>query len=100
MKRENPLFFLFKTIMASGSYRCSYHYFITRSLSGLLVPLFTGRIVDKFSVSHINWNLIALFGGIFVINALLSGLGLYLLSKIGEKLFMRYAQFYGSISYN
>ena len=54
------------------------------SLSGLLVPLFTGRIVDKFSVSHINWNLIALFGGIFVINALLSGLGLYLLSKIGE----------------
>lgn len=55
------------------------------SLSGLLVPLFTGRIVDKFSVSHINWNLIALFGGIFVINALLSGLGLYLLSKIGEK---------------
>ena len=58
---------------------------------GLLVPLFTGRIVDKFSVSHINWNLIALFGGIFVINALLSGLGLYLLSKIGEKLFMRYA---------
>ena len=80
--------------MASGSYRCSYHYFITRSLSGLLVPLFTGRIVDKFSVSHINWNLIALFGGIFVINALLSGLGLYLLSKIGEKLFMRYAQFY------
>ncbi len=37
-------------------------------------------------MSHINWNLIALFGGIFVINALLSGLGLYLLSKIGEKI--------------
>ena len=60
------------------------------------MPLFTGRIVDKFSVSHINWNLIALFGGIFVINALLSGLGLYLLSKIGEKLFMRYASFMGA----
>ena len=25
------------------------------SLSGLLVPLFTGRLVDKFSVSSINW---------------------------------------------
>ncbi len=32
MKRENPLFSYLKTIMASGSYRCSYHYFITREL--------------------------------------------------------------------
>ncbi|MDN8985981.1 ABC transporter transmembrane domain-containing protein, partial [Staphylococcus aureus] len=53
------------------------------SFSGLLVPLFTGRLVDNFCVSHINWYLIALFGGIFVIIALLSGLGLFLFSKIG-----------------
>ena len=86
MKRENPLFFLFKTIMPVGLIVAAITISSLGSLSGLLVPLFTGRIVDKFSVSHINWNLIALFGGIFVINALLSGLGLYLLSKIGEKI--------------
>ena len=56
------------------------------SLSGLLVPLFTGRLVDKFSVSSINWGMIAIFGSIFLVNALLSGIGLYLLSKIGEKI--------------
>lgn len=87
MKRENPLFFLFKKLSwPVGLIVAAITISSLGSLSGLLVPLFTGRIVDKFSVSHINWNLIALFGGIFVINALLSGLGLYLLSKIGEKI--------------
>ncbi|HFQ2146997.1 ABC transporter ATP-binding protein/permease [Staphylococcus aureus] len=87
MKRENPLFFLFKKLTwPVGLIVAAITISSLGSLSGLLVPLFTGRIVDKFSVSHINWNLIALFGGIFVINALLSGLGLYLLSKIGEKI--------------
>ena len=50
------------------------------------MPLFTGRIVDKFSVSSINWGMIGIFGAIFLVNALLSGVGLYLLSKIGEKI--------------
>ncbi|SHD38313.1 ABC transporter ATP-binding protein [Staphylococcus argenteus] len=87
MKRENPLFFLFKKLTwPVGLIVAAIIISSLGSLSGLLVPLFTGRIVDKFSVSHINWNLIALFGGIFVLNALLSGLGLYLLSKIGEKI--------------
>ena len=49
------------------------------------MPLFTGRLVDKFSVSSMNWGMIAIFGAIFLVNALLSGVGLYLLSKIGEK---------------
>ncbi|MCO7042930.1 ABC transporter ATP-binding protein/permease, partial [Staphylococcus hominis] len=56
------------------------------SLSGLLIPLFTGRLVDKFSTNNINWNIVVLFASIFIINALLSGLGIYLLSKIGEKM--------------
>ena len=50
------------------------------------MPLFTGRLVDKFSVSSMNWGMIAIFGAIFLVNALLSGVGLYLLSKIGEKI--------------
>ena len=87
MKQHNPLFFLFKRLS------WPYGLIITAviisslgSLSGLLIPLFTGRLVDKFSTNNINWNIVVLFAGIIIINALLSGLGIYLLSKIGEKM--------------
>lgn len=87
MKQHNPLFFLFKRLS------WPYGLIITAviisslgSLSGLLIPLFTGRLVDKFSTNNINWNILVLFASIFIINALLSGLGIYLLSKIGEKM--------------
>ena len=87
MKQHNPLFFLFKRLS------WPYGLIITAviisslgSLSGLLIPLFTGRLVDKFSTNNINWNIVVLFASIFIINSLLSGLGIYLLSKIGEKM--------------
>lgn len=87
MKKENPLFFLFKKLTwPIGLIIVAIIISALGSISGLLVPLFTGRIVDKFSVSQINWGVIALFGGIFLLNALLGGVGLYLLSKIGEKI--------------
>ncbi|MCI2948244.1 ABC transporter ATP-binding protein/permease [Staphylococcus caledonicus] len=87
MKGQNPLFFLFKRL--SWPYALIITAIIISSLgsiSGLLIPLFTGRLVDKFSTSSINWNIVILFAGIFIINALLSGIGIYLLSKIGEKM--------------
>ena len=87
MTQHNPLFFLFKRLS------WPYGLIITAviisslgSLSGLLIPLFTGRLVDKFSTNNINWNIVVLFASIFIINSLLSGLGIYLLSKIGEKM--------------
>lgn len=87
MKGQNPLFFLFKRL--SWPYGLIIAAVIISSLgsiSGLLIPLFTGRLVDKFSTSTINWNIVLLFAGIFIANALLSGIGIYLLSKIGEKM--------------
>lgn len=87
MKEQNPLFFLFKKLSwPYGLIIAAVIITSLGSLSGLLVPLFTGRLVDKFSVSSINWGIIAIFGSIFLVNALLSGIGLYLLSKIGEKI--------------
>lgn len=87
MKQQNPLFFLFKKLSwPYGLIIAAVIITSLGSLSGLLVPLFTGRIVDKFSVSSINWGMIGIFGAIFLVNALLSGVGLYLLSKIGEKI--------------
>ena len=61
MKRENPLFSYLKLSWPVGLIVAAITISSLGSLSGLLVPLFTGRIVDKFSVSHINWNLIALW---------------------------------------
>ena len=87
MKQHNPLFFLFKRL--SWPYALIITAVIISSLgslSGLLIPLCTGRLVDKFSTNNINWNIVVLFASIFIINALLSGLGIYLLSKIGEKM--------------
>lgn len=87
MKQHNPLFFLFKRL--SWPYALIITAVIISSLgslSGLLIPLFTGRLVDKFSTNNINWNIVVLFASIFIINALFSGLGIYLLSKIGEKM--------------
>ncbi|MBO1198819.1 ABC transporter ATP-binding protein [Staphylococcus simiae] len=87
MKQQNPLFFLFKKLnWPIGLIIAAVTISSLGSLSGLLVPLFTGRLVDKFSVSNMNFGLIGIFAGIFLVNALLSGLGLYLLSKIGEKI--------------
>ena len=87
MKEQNPLFFLFKRLSwPYGLIIAAVIITSLGSLSGLLVPLFTGRLVDKFSVSSINLGMIAIFGSIFLVNALLSGIGLYLLSKIGEKI--------------
>ena len=87
MKEQNPLFFLFKRLSwPYGLIIAAVIITSLGSLSGLLVPLFTGRLVDKFSVSSINWGMIAIFGSIFLVNALLSGIGLYLLSIIGEKI--------------
>lgn len=87
MKEQNPLFFLFKKLSwPYGLIIAAVIITSLGSLSGLLVPLFTGRLVDKFSVSSINWGMIAIFGSIFLVNELLSGIGLYLLSKIGEKI--------------
>lgn len=87
MKQQNPLFFLFKRLSwPYGLIIAAVIITSLGSLSGLLVPLFTGRLVDKFSVSSMNWGMIAIFGAIFLVNALLSGVGLYLLSIIGEKI--------------
>ena len=55
MKQTNPLFFLFKRLSwPIGLIIAAVIITSLGSLSGLLVPLFTGRLVDKFSVSTMN----------------------------------------------
>ncbi|KKI64344.1 ABC transporter ATP-binding protein [Staphylococcus cohnii] len=87
MNQENPLFYLFKKLSwPVGLIIIAVLISSLGSITGLVVPFFTGKLVDKFSFENINWLFITAFISIFIINALLSGIGLYLLSKIGEKI--------------
>lgn len=57
------------------------------SISGLLIPLFTGSVVDSFSNQHgLNAKIIIIFILVFVFNSILNGISIYILSKIGEKI--------------
>lgn len=87
MNQENPLFYLFKKLSwPVGLIIIAVLISSLGSITGLVVPFFTGKLVDKFSFENINWMFITAFISIFIINALFSGIGLYLLSKIGEKI--------------
>lgn len=56
------------------------------SITGLVIPLFTGKAVDDFSADNITPIFLVVFLIAFLSNAFLSGLGIYLMSKIGEKI--------------
>ena len=87
MNQENPLFYLFKKLSwPVGLIIIAVLISSLGSITGLVVPFFTGKLVDKFYFENINWMFITAFISIFIINALFSGIGLYLLSKIGEKI--------------
>ncbi|KKI62962.1 MULTISPECIES: ABC transporter ATP-binding protein [Staphylococcus] len=85
MYKDNPLLYLFKKISWPWSL-IALSIFISSlgSLTGILIPLFTGKIVDNFTHGGINFYFIIIFCSIFILNALLGGIGLYLLIKIGE----------------
>lgn len=51
---------------------------------GLLIPLYTGKFVDGFSGDVLNGKFISIFAAIFLLSSLLGGLGIYLLSMVGE----------------
>ncbi|GGI42739.1 ABC transporter ATP-binding protein [Mammaliicoccus stepanovicii] len=86
MKKENPLFYLLKKVdWPKRLLFVAMTLSILGSLSGLLVPLFTGKLVDTFNTKSLDLKMVWVFLGIFLANAILSGFGSYLLSKIGEK---------------
>ncbi|QLK85435.1 ABC transporter ATP-binding protein [Staphylococcus sp. 17KM0847] len=87
MNSGNPLFYLLKKISwPVGLIVIAIIISSLGSLSGLLVPLFTGKMVDKFTLSSINPWFIGALIVVFLLNAILSGIGYYLLNKIGEKM--------------
>ncbi|GGD63233.1 ABC transporter ATP-binding protein [Paenibacillus nasutitermitis] len=58
---------------------------IASTLVALVIPLFTKNLVDGFSLSNLSFGQIGLIGIIFVIQTIASGLSIYMLNRIGQK---------------
>lgn len=58
---------------------------ITTTLSGLIVPLLTKNLVDGFSTSAISTPLMVAIGVTFILQAILRGGSIYLLTAVGQK---------------
>ncbi|MDE9880770.1 ABC transporter ATP-binding protein [Staphylococcus pseudintermedius] len=85
MKFSNALIYLLKLIKwPKKLIGISLFISILGSLSGLLIPAFTGNIVDKLKDGNISTQFIIIFILLFIINAILNGVGLYILNKVGE----------------
>jgi ATP-binding cassette, subfamily B, bacterial AbcA/BmrA len=62
---------------------------ILTTLAGLTVPILTKNLVDGFSVEAISIPLVIAIAAAFVIQALISGISIYLLSYVGQKVVAR-----------
>lgn len=62
---------------------------VITTLAGLVVPLLTKNLVDGFSLSSLSIPLIIAIGGAFIVQAIISGLSLFLLTSVGQKIVAR-----------
>ncbi|WP_239565679.1 ABC transporter ATP-binding protein [Paenibacillus sacheonensis] len=56
------------------------------TLISLVIPLFTKKLVDGFDISSLSFRQIASFGGVFILQAVVSGLSMYMLNLAGQRL--------------
>jgi ATP-binding cassette, subfamily B, bacterial AbcA/BmrA len=56
------------------------------TLVGLSIPLLTRELVDGFSVDSISVVLIVILGVVFILQAVIDGLSMYLLAYVGQKI--------------
>ncbi|MFJ5622547.1 ABC transporter ATP-binding protein [Peribacillus loiseleuriae] len=59
------------------------------TIAGLVVPLLTKNLVDGFSVASLSIPLMIGIGAAFIIQAIISGFSIYLLSLVGHKIVAR-----------
>src|SRR5690625_2009904 len=87
-KQENSLKPFFKLILSTNIPKAALIFGLTTSiittLAGLVVPLLTKNLVDGFSVSSLSVPLIIAIGVAFIIQAIISGISLYLLIVVGQ----------------
>lgn len=59
---------------------------ILTTLAGLVVPMLTKNLVDGFSVASLSVPLLIAIGLAFVVQAIISGISIYLLAAVGQKI--------------
>lgn len=62
---------------------------VLTTLAGLVVPLLTKELVNGFSVASLSVPLIISIGVAFILQAVISGISIYLLSSVGQKIVAR-----------
>ncbi|MDQ0163841.1 ATP-binding cassette subfamily B protein AbcA/BmrA [Bacillus alveayuensis] len=75
IKMTNPPFWLFVAAIALS---------LLEAATGLVVPIFTRDLIDRFSTSNIDFHLIFLLIAVFIFQSATSGFSYYLMSYIGE----------------
>lgn len=100
MKKENPLFFLFSKIKWPKSlFIIAIIISSIGSITEIIVPLLTGNLIDLLVKQTLELKFIVFLILMFLLDAIFSGLGLFLLIKVGEKLYIQSDQYYGNISF-
>ena len=62
---------------------------VLTTLAGLVVPLLTKNLVDGFSVASLSVPLMIAIGVAFIVQAVIDGVSIYLLSYVGQKVVAR-----------
>ncbi|MCA0116995.1 ABC transporter ATP-binding protein [Staphylococcus epidermidis] len=87
MKKENPLFFLFSKIKWPKSlFIIAIIISSIGSITEIIVPLLTGNLIDLLVKQTLELKFIVFLILMFLLDAIFSGLGLFLLIKVGEKI--------------
>lgn len=55
------------------------------TLISLIIPMFTKKLVDGFDLSSLSFGQIATFAGVFILQAVVSGLSMYMLNVAGQR---------------
>ncbi|QYR19091.1 ABC transporter ATP-binding protein/permease [Paenibacillus sp. sptzw28] len=58
---------------------------VASTIVGLIIPLFTKRLVDGFSLSSLSWGQISAIAVTFIVQTVASGVSIYMLNRIGQK---------------
>jgi ATP-binding cassette, subfamily B, bacterial AbcA/BmrA len=62
---------------------------VLTTLAGLAVPILTKNLVDGFSIEAVSIPLIIAIAAAFIVQAMISGISIYLLSYVGQKVVAR-----------
>lgn len=68
---------------------------VITTVAGLIVPLFTKKLIDGFSVSSLDGKVVALIVIAFILQAITNGFSIFLLNYMGKKLLPQFANVYG-----